>query len=295
MIAGAGISQSTVRDLRRWATEVLASAGTEHPAREADWLLAPVLGVSPVALVMEGERQFPPALVERAWEFISRRAAREPLQYILGTQEFRGLEFVVTPDVLIPRPETEILVEETLKAVSGLPRPVLADVGTGSGCIAISVARECPSAFILALDLSEKALAVAQTNASRHGVGRRVRFLRADLLGPCASSGGVLFDAIASNPPYIPDGDLDRLQPEVSRYEPRLALAAGSDGLAFQRRLLAEAPSLLKPGGSLLLELGCGQAEAVLGMARLGGSWASVACRTDGAGIERVLIARKAV
>jgi release factor glutamine methyltransferase len=295
VIAGPAASLSTVRDLRWHASEALRRAGTENPAREADWLLAPALGLSPLALVVEGGRRLPPALVERAWEFIARRAAREPLQYILGTQEFRGLEFVVTPDVLIPRPETEILVEETLKAMSGLPRPVIADVGTGSGCIAVAVAQECPAAAIFALDLSEKALAIARSNATRHGVRPRIRFLRADLLGACASSGGGLFDVVASNPPYIRDGDLDGLQPEVSRYEPRLALAAGSDGLAVQRRLLAEAPSLLKPGGSLLLELGCGQAEAVLGMARSGANWASVECRTDRAGIERVLIARKAV
>ncbi len=295
MIAGSVVSLSTVRDLRRRASEALTSAGTEHPAREADWLLAPALGLSPLALVVEGERPLPPALVERAWEFIARRAAREPLQYILGTQEFRGLEFVVTPDVLIPRPETEILVEETLKAVSGLPQPVIADVGTGSGCIAVSVAWECSAAIMFALDLSEKALAIARANATRHGVRQRIRFLRADLLGACASSGGGRFDVIASNPPYIPDGDLDTLQPEVSRYEPRLALAAGSDGLAVQRRILSEAPSLLKPGGSLLLELGCGQADAVLRMAHSERNWASVECRTDRAGIARVLIARKGV
>lgn len=199
----------------------------------------------------------------------------------------------VTPDVLIPRPETEILVEETLLAVAGLPRPVVADVGTGSGCIAVSVARECPKATVCAVDISAKALTIARSNARRHGVFAACRFVQADLLDAISPSAGGVFDVIVSNPPYIPDRDLDGLQPEVSRYEPRLALAAGSDGLAYHRRLLREAPPFLKPGGRLILELGFGQAEAVLQMARVAETFAAVECRKDAAGIARVLIARQ--
>lgn len=294
MIAETGPATTTVRDLRRQAVEVLRAGGIENPAREADWLLAHALELRSHALLLEGDQSILPPDAERAWSLLRRRAAREPLQYLLGTQEFRGLEMAVTPDVLIPRPETEILVEETVRAVAGLPRPVVIDVGTGSGCIAVSVLRECAGATAYALDLSQQALAVARRNASRYGVSSRCRFLQTDWLGAFSASAEGRFDVVVSNPPYIPEGDLEGLQPEVSRYEPRLALAGGPDGLAFYRRLLAEAPPLLKPGGAIIIELGCDQMEAVLGMARRAGVFAAVEIREDAAGLPRVLIAWKA-
>jgi release factor glutamine methyltransferase len=283
----------SIRELRHEASAVLEAAGIEQPSREADWLLAPALGVNPYVLVLDGDRTVSDPQAERAWSFVRRRAAREPLPYILGTQEFRGLELVVSQDVLIPRPESEILVEEVVRAAACVKKPVIADVGTGSGCIAVAIARECPEAMVYAVDVSGQALAVAWLNAARHGVRSRVRLIRADLLSAFSAINGGPFDAIVSNPPYIPDGDIGGLQPEVACHEPRLALAGGADGVACHRRLLAGAPALLKPGGFLIVELGFGQAGAVMQLARSVEGLAVAGCRKDAAGIERVFVARR--
>lgn len=291
MSAGAAVAAATIGELRRQAWDLLRDAGIANAVRETDWLLASALGVPSHVLILEGERPVSVLQAEQAWSFFRRRAAREPLQYILGTQEFRGLDIAVTPDVLIPRPETELLVEEALRAVVGIAEPAIADVGTGSGCIAVAVARERRDATVYALDLSGGALAVARSNATRHGMRERIRFIQADWLEAFGGESAGAFDAIVSNPPYIPERELEELQPEVARYEPRMALAAGPDGLAFYRRLLREAPPLLKPGGHLIMELGCGQAAVVTPMMRQSGAFDSIECRKDAAGIERVLIA----
>jgi len=280
-------------ELRRRARTVLKAAGIANPAREADWLLAHALGLPSHALLLEGERTVSARQAERSWALIRRRASREPLQYLLGTQEFRGLDMAVTPDVLIPRPETELLVEEILRIIADIRSPRLADVGTGSGCLAVAVVRERPDATVYALDISAPALAVARANAIRHGTFDRIRFVQADLLGAFSVRARECFDVIVSNPPYIPVDELEGLQPEVARYEPRVALAAGSDGLTYHRRLLKEAPMLLKPGGCLIMELGAGQADSVMSLTRSNGAYDSVVCRKDAAGIERVLVARR--
>jgi release factor glutamine methyltransferase len=250
------------------------------------------LDLPPHALVLEGERIVSELQAERARSLLKRRAAREPLQYLLGTQEFRGLDIAVTPDVLIPRPETELLVEEALRAVVDRKEPAIADVGTGSGCVAVALAQARRDATLYALDLSAPALAVARRNAERHGVGDRIRFIRADLLGAFGEASAETFDVIVSNPPYIPELEVERLQPEIAHYEPRVALAAGKDGLDFYRRLLQEAPPLLKPGGCLIMELGCGQFEAVKQLTFCRGAFDAVECCKDAAGIERVFVAR---
>ena len=291
MSAGVATAAVTIGHLRRQARDLLQDAGIVNAVRETDWLLASALGVPSHVLIVEGARQVSAHQAEQARALVMRRAARAPLQYLLGTQEFRGLDMVVTPDVLIPRPETELLVEEALRAVAGIADPVIADVGTGSGCIAVAMACECPKATIYALDISAAALAVAQVNTVRRGMRDRIRFVQADLLEACCVAEA--FDVIVSNPPYIPEGEVEGLQPEVARYEPRVALAAGLDGLAFYRRLLRDAPPLVKPGGRLIMELGCGQADAVTGLARACGAFDSVECRTDAAGIARVFIARR--
>ena len=293
MSAGVAALGVTIGDLRRQARALLTDAGIVNAARETDWLMASVLGVPSHVLLLEGARLVSALQAEQAWALLKRRAAREPLQYLLGTQEFRGLDIAVTPDVLIPRPETELLVEEALRSVAGIAEPVLADVGTGSGCIAVAVAWERPDATVYALDLSGSALAVARSNAARHGTHDRIRFIQADLLEAFRVEAAGALDVIVSNPPYIPEWEVEGLQPEVARYEPRVALAAGPDGLAFYRRLLRDAPPLLKPGGHLIMELGYGQAEAVTQLAWQGGAFDQVECRKDAAGIERVLIARR--
>lgn len=292
MSAGVAAATATIGALRRQACDLLKAAGIVNAVQESDWLLAAALDVPAHVLILDGARPVSALQAEQAWSFFRRRAARAPLQYILGTQEFRGLDIAVTPAVLIPRPETELLVEEALRAVVGVKEPAIADVGTGSGCIAVAVARERRDAAVYALDLSGGALAVARSNAIRHGMRERIRFIQADLLEACRVEFSGAFDGIVSNPPYIPEREVEELQPEVARYEPRMALAAGPDGLTFYRRLLRDAPPLLKPGGHLIMELGFGQSEAVVRLARQSGAFDSVECRKDAAGIERVLIAR---
>src|SRR3989442_6714098 len=250
-----------VSPLRRQAGDVLQAAEIADPVREADWLLASVLEFPLHTLIVEGDRPLYPVQAERAWTLIRRRAERQPLQYLLGTQEFRGLDMAVTPDVLIPRPETELLVEATLQAVLDIRGPRVLDVGTGSGCIAVSLARGRSDATVVAVDISAPALAVARANALCHGVGDRIRFFQGDLLTAISVLPDGGFDVIVSNPPYVPAGELDPLQPEIAWYEPRLALAAGTDGLDYHRRLLRGAPELLKGGGHLVLGLRRGHAD----------------------------------
>ncbi len=293
MSAGVAAASTTIGDLRRQAWDFLKNVGIANAVRETDWLLASALDVPAHMLILEGARQVSALQAEQAWSLLRRRAARAPLQYLLGTQEFHGLDIAVTPDVLIPRPETELLVEEALRAVVDRKEPAIADVGTGSGCIAVALAQARPDVILYALDISAPALAVARRNADRHGVGDRIRFIRADLLGAFGEASTETFDVIVSNPPYIPEPEVERLQPEIARYEPRVALAAGKDGLDFYRRLLREAPPLLKPGGCLIMELGCGQFEAVKQLALQGGAFDAVECCKDAAGIERVFVARQ--
>src|SRR5712692_934914 len=292
MSAGVAAASVTIGALRRQACDLLKAAGIANAVQESDWLLASALDVPSRVLILEGALPVSALQAEQAWALLRRRATREPIQYLLGAQEFHGLDIAVTPDVLIPRPETELLVEETLRAVASINEPAIADVGTGSGCIAVALARARRDATLYALDISAPALAVARWNAVRHDTRDLIRFIQADLLEAfCAAAAGA-FDVIVSNPPYIPLQDVEGLQPEVARYDPRAALAAGQDGLAFYRRLLHEAPPLLKPGGHLIMELGCGQSDAVKRLALQGGALGSIECRKDAAGIERVLIAR---
>lgn len=238
---------------------------------------------------------------------VRRREQREPTGYIIGHREFWGLDIEVRPGVLVPRPETEFLIEETLsrlspdesgsarladRATAGLlnqPRVSIADVGTGSGCIAVAIARWLPAADIIAIDASEEALAVARRNAERHEVAGRVRFLRANLLAGVAGP----FDAVVSNPPYVPAPDLAGLQPEVRDHEPLAALVAGHDGLGVIRRLVPEAAAVLRPGGWLLFEFGFGQVDGVRATVAAEPRLELVEVRADLAGIPRVAVARR--
>lgn len=292
MIALPAAPARSIRKLRILATDVLKAAGLDNAEREADWLLAQALRLSQAQLRTATDRALTATQAKQAWMYVERRIAREPLQYILGTQEFGGLEIVVTPDVLIPRPETTLLVEEAVPAIGAQGRSLVADVGTGSGCVAIALAKACPHATLCATDISWQALVVARQNAVRHNLGKQIMFVRADLLQPFSASAEGIFDAVVSNPPYIPEGEMDGLQPEVARYEPWLALAAGLDGLMYYRRLLAAAPVFLKPGGYLIVELGFGQADAVSTLAQKA-RLSIVRCRKDDAGIERVLVLRR--
>ncbi len=281
---------STSSEALMTATALLQQAGIETARLDAEVLLAHTCGVSR-SRVLAGLREPLPAAVAGTFAaVVARRARREPLAYIVEQQEFWSLAFEVSPDVLIPRPETELLVETAAAVLRDRPRPRVADVGTGSGCVAIALARELPNEQVWATDLSPAALAVARRNAQQHGVADRVRFAAGDLLAPITDAAP--FDAICSNPPYVAVADAATLQPELC-YEPSQALFAGNDGLGVIRRLLAEAPPLLARGGWLLVEIGCGQADTARQLAEATG-FAEIEIREDYAGIPRLLAARQA-
>lgn len=271
---------------------ILAQAGIETAAQEAVWILQAVLCLSPLELRLNGHRSLNAGESARLSELFARRAAREPLQYLLGSQEFCGYPFEVTPSVLIPRPETELLVQEVVQQRPSDHNGVIVDVGTGSGCLAVTLALRFSQAQLIAVDLSPAALEVAKRNAARYLVKDRIEWLEGDLLTPLAGRRGRnAVSVIVANPPYIPDEELDRLQPEVARYEPRLALAGGVDGLQVHRRLIAQAGDLLSNEGLLVMEVGMGQADTVLGEVRASGRFQAGNMRTDQAGIERVVTA----
>lgn len=252
----------------------LRQAGVPEARREAGSLLGHVLERDRSFILSHAEDELSDDQAERFHAALARRAQGEPLQYITGHQEFFGLDFEVTKDVLIPRPETELLVETALKLSADRP-PYFCDVGTGSGCVAISLLHSIPNAsdgakaHAVAIDISPAALLVAQRNAARHGVVERLKFVNSDLFAALSSelssrtSEPPVFDLIVSNPPYVEEGALAGLQREVRDFEPRLALAAGADGLSIIRRLLLEAVSFLKTGGHLLFEIGFDQSHAI--------------------------------
>lgn len=290
----AELRPTTLAGLLREGISILSQGGIQNAEHEAVWIMDFALGTSRLTLRLDGARQVTAEDRSRVMELFGRRAGREPLQFILGTQEFCGLEFAVGPAALIPRPETQVLVEEVMRHCSMEPHPIIADIGTGSGCVAVALATALPSASLYATDLSPAALGLARSNAVRHGVQDRVVFLRGDLLGPLRDrrlEGRVA--AVVSNPPYIPEGEIADLPPEVGSFEPWLALAGGADGLAMHRRLLDEAAGLLVPGGLLALEVGLGQADHLRGMALAAGGYGRIRTRPDGAGIERVVCLQK--
>jgi release factor glutamine methyltransferase len=265
------------------AARARLAATSRNPRRDAEVLLAHVLRCDQAALLTHPERLLSPAESDQLESFLKRRLASEPMQYITGSQEFFGLLFEVTPAVLIPRPETEHLVEAALEHIGGEAVRIL-DVGTGSGAIAVALAHARPHAHVTAVDLSVAALEVARRNAERHGVLDRVTFLQSNLLAALDSAD---FDVVVSNPPYIAEGEV--LETQVSNYEPESALYAGPTGLEVYERLIPEARKVLKPGGWLLLEIGFGQQPAVEGLLR---GWQSVSVVHDLQGIPRVLQAQ---
>lgn len=246
----------TVLKILAWTTGYLRDKGVENARREAEWLLCEASGLDRMGLYLNFDKPLQENELVALRGLVARRGRREPLQYLLGTQEFAGLEFMVAPAVLIPRHDTEVLVGE---AVRRMPHPrTILDIGTGSGCIAIALARRQPGAVVTAVDLSEEALAVAQRNAALHAV--EIEFLQGSYFEPVSQR---RFDLIISNPPYIPTADLADLQPEVRDYEPRLALDGGPDGLAAYRKLTEKAGNHLHDGGCLVVEVGIGQAVQV--------------------------------
>ncbi len=273
----------------------LLEAAMQVSRRDAETLLAHILRRDRAWLLAHAEDDLSPEHYAALATLIARRARGEPLQHLTGTQEFFGLTFKVSRDVLIPRPETEHLVEAVLdwahrqsdaQPDSGSHLRI-ADVGTGSGAIAVALASVLEGASVTAIDISPAALAIARFNAVQHGVDRRVRFIEGDLLSPFADQPESL-DTVASNPPYVALADRDTLAPEVRDHEPDLALYAGPDGLAMYRRLIPQAHAALRTGGLLALEIGYGQREP---LAQLLSGWQQVRFIDDYAGIARVALA----
>jgi len=265
-----------------WTKGYLTEKGVENARLEAEWLLCAALGMDRVGLYVNFDKPLTAAELSACRALVSRRARREPLQYILGSQDFCGLDFEVAPGVLIPRHDTETLVQEAAGRCPSAGRVL--DIGVGSGCIAVALAKALPGIEMTGCDPSSAALELAARNAGRHGVS--LALVAGSLFEPFP---GRMFDLIVSNPPYIPSADLETLQPEVRDHEPRQALDGGADGLDFYRRIIPEAPYHLVSGGWLLLEIGMGQAADVRGLFEAAGRFTEIFFARDAGGIERVI------
>jgi len=276
----------SIKRLLQWTQQFLKEKGVESARLEAEILLAHVLGCKRIDLYVRSEEQ--PADDKRTTfrELIKKRVDGCPVAYLVGQREFFQLNFAVTPAVLIPRPETELLVIEAIRLLKGKESSRVLDIGTGSGCIALSIAKQCPAARITASDKSEQALAIATRNAATHRLGEHVRFVQGDLFVPI---GDETFDLIISNPPYIATAEIETLDRDVRDFEPRTALDGGADGLGIYRRLIAETPSHLAPGGSLLLEIGATQESAVHELLKATGRFTEVKTHRDAQKLPRVI------
>jgi release factor glutamine methyltransferase len=284
-MAGFTIAQALVE-----ASQILRKGGIPDPRREAASFLAHVIGRDRTFLIARADTELSVSEVKRLRDFLERRAGGEPMQYILGHQEFFNLDFEVAPGVLIPRPETELLVEKALALLDAGVDAAVCDVGTGSGCIIISLLHERPRVRGLALDISSTALDLTTRNALRLGVSDRLEVRQSDCFS--AVSGGDRFELVVSNPPYVRESALETLQREVREHEPIEALTSGADGLDMIRRLLADAWSHVKDGGYYLFEMGFDQGESVRSLIARSG-WTLVEIIDDLQGIPRIVVLRK--
>ncbi|MBS1849456.1 MAG: peptide chain release factor N(5)-glutamine methyltransferase [Acidobacteria bacterium] len=278
-------------DLRKTLEQAVAqltSAAIGSPRMNAEVLLMFALGVDRAYLYAHAQRQLTPEEALRYEELIAERARGVPAQYITGHQEFWGMDFVVTPDVLIPRPETEHLLENALPLARALAHPRIVDVGTGSGCIAVVIAKVLPQAEVHATDISPAALEIARANSARHQLDRRIQFHQTDLLHGLPDQS---FDFVLSNPPYVGESEEDQVQLEVRKFEPRHAVFAGPTGLEIIERLIPQAERALRPRGWLMMEISGSIASRVQ---KLLSSWTEVRLAEDLQGIPRIAIARKA-
>jgi len=278
----------TIRDVLDWTAQDFAGRGIESPRLDAELLVAKALETDRVGLYLDLNRPLVDSERNAIRPLVTRRREREPVAYILGHRDFYGRRFIVTPDVLIPRPETETLVEHALRCIPQDDACRVLDVGTGSGAIAVTIAAERPRAIVTATDISEAALKVASKNAERLDVADRIRFERADLLSDAEQ-----YDLIVSNPPYIASSDMEALQAEIREHEPVAALEAGEDGLDVVRALLVAAQPVTASGAQMLIEIGAGQAVAVDHFAAGHTAWQPVAVYPDLDRVERVVHLRR--
>jgi release factor glutamine methyltransferase len=286
----------TISETIAAAASRLHACTVPEPRQTAGVLLCHALGVERTQLLTRSEELINEPDYETFLRLVERRVSGEPLHYITGHREFFGLDFIVTKDVLIPRPETEFLVERVIKLAKDLPEettPLIVDIGTGSGCIAVTLAVHLPNARLVATDISSAALEVARRNAARHNVGERIEFIAGDALEPLARlelEGTV--DLLAANPPYVNEAGPELIQREVRDWEPHKALFGGVEGLDFYRWLLADGFKYLKAGGYLVLEIGCGQLESISEMIAAA-TWKLVDVVPDLQGIPRTLTLRR--
>ena len=280
----------TVRRVLEWTTQHLKKQGSETPRLDGEILLAHARNCPRIALYTQFDAELSEAVRTRMRELVQRRAQSEPVAYLVGHREFFSLDFAVTRDVLIPRPDTETLVIAALDAAKPLTEPRLLDLCTGSGCVAIAFAKNCPAAKITATDISSAAIAVATENATKHAVQDRVQFAAGDLFAAIPAESR--FDVITANPPYIATAELQTLAQDIQKYEPVGALDGGPDGLEFLRRIVTDAAGFLAPGGSLLMEISSEQGPAVLDLIRRDGRYTGENLLKDLAGKARVVTAK---
>jgi len=291
-----GLPMTILQVLNGW-TDRLKEHRIENPRLNAELMAAHAFGLTREKLYMEIQREVDPKEQAMIESLMQRRIHGEPLQYILGHQEFWSIDLNVDPRVLIPRPETELLIEQALLILSNgfSPRTLrILEIGTGSGAIAISLAKELKNAFIVATDISDRALRLAKENALRAGVQRQIAFVLGDLFSPfCRKGGRRRMEMILSNPPYVARSEIESLAEEVRSHEPRGALDGGEDGLDFYRRIIGQAPSCLNAQGWLLLEIGQGQGTRIVEMIRQCGAFREPEVLGDLSGIDRVIKAQK--
>jgi release factor glutamine methyltransferase len=285
---------NTCLDILNQAVEKLRSEGIDRPRTNAELLLEAVLGVKKIDLYLDRDLALTPQQILKINQFIQERISGKPLQYIIGSTEFFGSEFEVNQSVLIPRPETETLVEIVIDRLKGIPQPRIIDLGTGSGAIAISLAKNLNGSCLFATDISGDALTVAGRNAKRHRVESQIDFLCGDLFEPLRSKNlEETIDCVVSNPPYVSQEEFARLPKEVRDYEPVVALKTSEDGVSFHRKIVEESLSFLKNGGMLALEVGLGQANKVAELVREQMGFTNTEIKKDLGGIDRIVVADK--
>ena len=282
----------TVGKIIDWTTAHLKKHGSETPRLDAEILLAKARNCPRIQLYVQYHELLTEDERAVMRDLVRRRAQAEPVAYLVGHREFFGLDFRVTPDVLIPRPETETLVLEVIAAARAFTRPQILDIGTGSGCIAVAAAVNLPAAAVTATDVSAPALEIARDNASQHEVAGRLKFLEGDLFVPLEA--GESFDVIVSNPPYVADGEMATLSADIRRHEPQQALRAGPQGLDVIARLVSGAGAHLAPGGMLIVEISPEQSAAVTALIDQTGAFETARVIKDASGSDRVVAARRA-
>lgn len=286
-------------------TDYLKAHGIEEHRINAEVLLCHVMKCSKANLYASPDSHLTAHQIDTVMALAERRILRQPLQYITGSQEFWSLDFKVTKDVLIPRPETEVLIEEAVKTgyASRINYPIILDICTGSGCIAVTLAKEMPNALVYAIDISAEALHVARENAERHNVANRIEFICSNLFDALAGQSlpqnskpetqDYLFDLIVSNPPYIKTGDIEKLLPEIRDFEPMQAIDGGGDGIEIIKRIIENAHIYLNNNGWLMIEIGAGQGREVERLLEMNGNYREIAIIKDYSGIERVVRSQK--